>query len=75
MFQNKPFLSGFYDPSQDPSNRRDVSITVEFTVTNEDMEDDTSPWIGMEYMAESKDQRCQVKPGEPGCESQWWEVK
>jgi hypothetical protein len=35
---------GFYDPSSDPSNRRDVSLTVEFTVTNEEFEDDTEPW-------------------------------
>ena len=35
---------GFYDPSMDPSNRRDVSLTVEFTVTNEVMDDDTEPW-------------------------------
>ena len=64
--------SGFYP---DPSNRREVIITVEFTVTSEHLIDDDRPWTKMEYMADSSEQTCNAPPGEPGCENEWWGVK
>jgi hypothetical protein len=33
-----------FAPLKDPSNRREVTLTIEFTVTNEDFEDDDAPW-------------------------------
>jgi hypothetical protein len=66
---------GYFDPSNDPSNRRDVSVTVEFTITNEPFEDDDEPWTKLEYTADSSDQTCSMEPGQTGCENEWWTVK
>ncbi len=59
----------------DPSNRREVKLTIEFTVTNEILDDDDEPWTKIEYLADSREQTCNTQPGQPGCENEWWGVK
>jgi hypothetical protein len=58
----------------DPSYRRDLSITVEFTVADE-LEDDDDPWIKLYYGAEDDGETCMYEPGDPNCENDYWWVK
>ena len=58
----------------DPSIRRKISLTVEFTVVNQEDLDDTDssePWITTEYNADNQAEAC---PEQANCD-QWWWVK
>ena len=59
----------------DPSDKIEVQATVVFKVTDEMSEDNTEPWIKIEYGAESEDETCTNGPGEPGCDLEYWWVK
>ena len=49
------------DPNyNDPSHKREVSVTVEFTVTNDPEEDETEPWAQLEYGADDEEDLCEV---------------
>jgi len=59
------------------SYRTLATVTLEFTITeaDDDFEDDDEPWTKLEYGADSEDETCRVKPGEPNCENEWWWAK
>ena len=59
----------------DPSDKIIQRATVIFKVTDEMSEDNTEPWIKIEYGAESEDETCTNGPGEPGCDLEYWWVK
>lgn len=60
---------------QDPSYKREVTTTVEFTVTTEPESDDSEPEIDLEYGADDEDELCINGPGVAGCELQYWYAK
>jgi len=70
---------GIWNPDRNDhaSYRRQASVTLEFTITEpgDEFEDDTEPDTELEYGADSDDETCSVKPGEPNCGSQWWWAK
>merc|ERR1712172_44544 len=70
---------GIWNPDRNDhaSYRRQASVTLEFTITEpgDEFEDDTEPETELEYGADSDDETCSVKPGEPNCGSQWWWAK
>merc|ERR1712051_679546 len=70
---------GIWNPDRNDhaSYRRQASVTLEFTITEpgDEFEDDTEPETELEYGADSEDETCSVKPGEPNCGSQWWWAK
>jgi len=70
---------GIWNPDRNDhaSYRRQASVTLEFTITEpgDEFEDDTEPDTELEYGADSDDEACSVKPGEPNCGSQWWWAK
>ena len=57
----------------DPSNRREISLTIEFTVVDSDETDDREshdPWIRTSYGAQRSSDACN------GCEGdKWWWVQ
>merc|ERR1712008_152140 len=67
---------GIWNPDRNDhaSYRRQASVTLEFTITEpgDEFEDETEPETELEYGADSDDEACSVKPGEPNCGSQWW---
>merc|ERR1712172_87506 len=70
---------GIWNPDRNDhaSYRRQASVTLEFTITEpgDEFEDETEPETELEYGADSEDETCSVKPGEPNCGSQWWWAK
>jgi len=74
-----PGGSNQYNPGFDDhaSYRTLATVTLEFTITeaDDDFEDDDEPWTKVEYGADSSDETCKVKPGEPNCENEWWWAK
>jgi len=70
---------GIWNPDRNDhaSYRRQASVTLEFTITEpgDEFEDETEPETELEYGADSDDEACLVKPGEPNCGSQWWWAK
>ena len=72
------------DRWDDPSNRRQVSLTVEFTVAEPGRVDDresSEPWITSEYFATSQGETCHNTQSSKhdlymtNCKDQWWWVK
>ena len=47
----------------DPTHKREVTITVEFTVTTESWQDTDKPTTYVEYAAGDSDEICQYSPG------------
>jgi len=57
------------------SYRTLATVQLDFLITepDDDFEDETEPWTKVEYGADSADETCQAKPGEPNCEREiWW---
>jgi hypothetical protein len=64
------------DPNyNDPSHKQEVTLMIEFTVTNDDFKDKTEPWTRVEYGADSSEETCQNKPGSANCGNEWWWAK
>ena len=60
------------DILNDPTYRKEISRTVEFTVTSE-LKDDSKPETSLSYGAQSKDEACDVGPEDPTCNLyMWW---
>merc|ERR1712086_474155 len=70
---------GIWNPDRNDhaSYRRQASVTLEFAITEpgDEFEDETEPETELEYGADSDDETCSVRPGEPNCGSQWWWAK
>ena len=72
-YPNRPI--NFNDYWNDPSNRREVTLTVEFTVVDPERAGDREehdPWIEVKYAANSRDESCQ---GASVCQDKWWWVQ
>ena len=72
-YPNRPI--NFNDYWNDPSNRREVTLTVEFTVVDPERAGDREehdPWIEVKYAANSRDDSCQ---GASVCQDKWWWVQ
>ena len=72
-YPNRPI--NFNDYWNDPSNRREVTLTVEFTVVDPERAGDREehdPWIEVKYAANSRDESCQ---GASVCQDKWWRVQ
>ena len=72
-YPNRPI--NFNDYWNDPSNRREVTLTVEFTVVDPERAGDREehdPWIEVKYAANSRDESCQ---GASVCQDTWWWVQ
>jgi len=62
--------------NNDPANRDELEITVEYVVTTELVEDDTKPWADVEYRADSSEETCQYGPSDlERCQNEWWDAK
>ena len=57
----------------DPTYRREISITVEFLV-EEELKDNEKPWTKLSYVADTKEDTCQVKPEDINCDREKWAV-
>ncbi|XP_059088540.1 putative uncharacterized protein DDB_G0282129 [Tigriopus californicus] len=62
-----------YNPN-DPSRRRQLVITVEFTVT-EDLRDTSKPWTQLTYGAQTEEDTCSYTPEDANCYMDYWWVK
>lgn len=62
-----------YNPN-DPSQRRELTVTVEFTVTA-DLRDTSDPWTQLIYGAETEEDTCSVTPEDTDCYRDFWWVK
>ena len=74
-FPNNNNNVNFPDFWNDPSNRREITLQVEFTIVDPDESGDREghdPWIQAVYAANKKEETCH---GTSICQNKWWWVQ